>query len=63
MEKYKSNKEINLFRLWGIKKIMYTNPIDKISAQGDFKNSDEEKGLPESEEEQDDGFGKRSNKR
>jgi hypothetical protein len=26
MEKYKSKKELNLFKLWGIKKITQTSP-------------------------------------
>jgi hypothetical protein len=64
MEKYKSKKELNLFKLWGIKKITNmqapTNNriFDKIALkpnQGSFQESseeDDEIGLPESGEEE-----------
>lgn len=67
MEKYKSKKELNLFKLWGIKKIKNmqapTNNriFDKIVLkpnQGSFQESsedDDEGGLPESGEEEDAG--------
>ena len=64
MEKYKSKKELNLFKLWGIKKM--NNPLhtlEKIGAanlhQGSYykgeRESDEDDGLPESNDEGDGG--------
>lgn len=68
MEKYKSKKELNLFKLWGIKKITAGGfPQHHHSSQhrahlyDKLLGSDDEGGLPESgdedEEEYDDGIG------
>ena len=56
MEKYKSKKELNLFKLWGIKKITQTSPQSTLigAHQGGssfMKDSDEDGGLPESNDE------------
>ena len=58
---YKSKKELNLFRLWGIKKISHTTTtnrtLEKIIPgtgslhQGTYQSSDDESGLPESGDE------------
>ena len=71
MIQYKSKKELNLFKLWGIKKISSSNSatrtLEKISSAAFSKNgqisSDDDEGLPESGEEGDAGNnpkGKRS---
>lgn len=74
MEKYKSKQELNLFKLWGIKKISNTSTAATNGASraaiemilhphGDHKScsDDDEGGLPESggEEEESEGGRKR----
>jgi hypothetical protein len=50
---YKSRKELNVFRLWNIKKLDKTKDKEKIQMlnQGN-KDTDEEEGLPDSDEEE-----------
>jgi hypothetical protein len=63
MEKYKSKKELNLFKLWGIKKINHASPQTTLigAHQGGasymMKDSDDDGGLPESNDEGDGGSG------
>lgn len=61
MEKYKSKKELNLFKLWGIKKISNSHgpPVrayDRLALdpEADLSEGSEEEGLPESGDEEDD---------
>eukprot|EP00347_Sterkiella_histriomuscorum_P015635 403356280 len=51
MEKYKSKDELNIFRLWNIKKLDRQREMKKIHymVQG-IKDSDEDVGLPESDD-------------
>lgn len=61
MEKYKSKKELNLFKLWGIKKINNAHSnrtLEKISpiisgTGGVCSDDDDEGGLPESGDDDD----------
>ena len=56
MEKYKSKKELNLFKLWGIKKITHSYPghhhPHHRSVYDKLVPSDDEGGLPESADEE-----------
>lgn len=64
MEKYKSKKELNLFKLWGIKKIstnVFPSHHHRAHLYDKLLGSEDEGGLPESgdeeEEDFDDGIG------
>lgn len=62
MEKYKSKKELNLFKLWGIKKISSggnygppVRPYDRIAMMdpdAEISDDSNEEGLPESGDEE-----------